>query len=61
MAHLLETDLGTDLDLDSYKEIESRDSSPSQCNVKCSVQYNVAIEFGIWIRVRTRVIRMLYT
>ena len=37
----------------SCTEIGSRDLSPSLCNMKCSTQYNVAIRFGIRIRVHT--------
>ena len=35
----------------SYAEIGSRDLSPSLSNVECSAYYNVAIGFGIRIRV----------
>ena len=38
----------------SYAEIGSRDLSPSLSNVECSAYYNVAIGFGIRIRVHLR-------
>ena len=47
------TGYGLGLGFLSCTEIESRDLS--LCNVKCSVHYDIVIEFGIWIRVCTRV------